>query len=383
MRYFKTLRFPAVTFIVYCLAVPFADILSFSAEGFGGALTRYFAITAAVFLGFYTFLNRKRIAFSASMLFWGCFFLWALLCNLWSMNQENSIRVYLIYVRYFIFYLAVSLFSFSKDEIRIIKNFIILSGIATCIFLVLKRSESELIRVTITGDLESDSVHIAGSLILPISFLFVEIIHGNIIKKIFGVICVSLFLYIIFWTGSRGGLFGIFASLACLLIFNRQIFKRFFVLTVLSVLFFWVFEKIKQRSEILAQRFIFSGDFGRFSTGRIDIWLDGLKQWQNNPFLGYGLGNFALISGVSMFSHNIYLQSLVELGLPGLLFLILALFSGLKFSQRSILGYGSFAATIGIMVMAFTISILNTNYFWLVIIMNEVLNKSDAENQQD
>lgn len=64
---------------------------------------------------------------------------------------------------------------------------------------------------------------------------------------------------------------------------------------------------------------------------RIDYWKVALSQWQENPWLGSGAGTFALYwlregsPSAVLDAHNLYLETLAELGPVGLLLLMTAL----------------------------------------------------------
>jgi O-antigen ligase len=57
------------------------------------------------------------------------------------------------------------------------------------------------------------------------------------------------------------------------------------------------------------------------SAGRLTIWQISLSNWSNNPLTGAGLGNTRSIG----FAHNFLLETLVEVGLIGFIFLLLFL----------------------------------------------------------
>src|SRR5262249_4543799 len=59
------------------------------------------------------------------------------------------------------------------------------------------------------------------------------------------------------------------------------------------------------------------GDVVSISSWRTYIWQTSLQAWLDAPILGVGLGNFETIDPLVKFSHNLFLELLVELGLVG------------------------------------------------------------------
>ena len=129
------------------------------------------------------------------------------------------------------------------------------------------------------------------------------------------------------------------------------------------------------------ERFIFTGNIEAFSSGRLDIWTDGIKAWLKKPFLGYGFGNFSsAVIGIFRSAHNIYLQILVELGIPGLIVLLLALFKSSNLNLVSALGRGANAALFGIVALSFGLGTFNYDYFWMTLVFTAIVARFERVN---
>jgi O-antigen ligase len=79
---------------------------------------------------------------------------------------------------------------------------------------------------------------------------------------------------------------------------------------------------------------LFKTVLGRFGTiaadrgsDRLDIWGDAIKLFWEHPFIGYGTDNFKVIIGrlygEDMMPHSVYIGTLVELGVIGLILMLI------------------------------------------------------------
>jgi O-antigen ligase len=124
------------------------------------------------------------------------------------------------------------------------------------------------------------------------------------------------------WSGSRGALVATAVALVCAVLVSswRRRAVRWGVpvalaLALLVAAAYWLspgFAGLVNRS---AQ----SSDF--FS-GRVEIWVASLELWMTSPVIGIGFGGAQLADAMAGFaSHNLFLTSLVELGVIGFVLL--------------------------------------------------------------
>ena len=124
-------------------------------------------------------------------------------------------------------------------------------------------------------------------------------------------------LLLLIETNSRGSMLAGTVSLASLFIIRRGIshtIAAFFCAFIIAVII-----------SLIASTFR-TEDAVAFSSGRVIAWHETLKLFFNNPLFGIGLGNFpgqeiivnSKYHNIWYASHNIYLQSLAELGIIGL-----------------------------------------------------------------
>jgi O-antigen ligase len=149
----------------------------------------------------------------------------------------------------------------------------------------------------------------------------------------------ALCLVALLQTGSRGGLIALGAMLIAALVLASG--RRFALsLVTLTVLLAGIGYFVMAAPEESRERILNPGS----GTGRVDIWTVGLRMVEANPVAGVGAGNFQTssihyllepgalpsseyIADTPLGAHNMYLEVLAELGIPGLiLFLILIFF---------------------------------------------------------
>jgi len=184
-----------------------------------------------------------------------------------------------------------------------------------------------------------------------------------------------------FLTMSRGALFAISVML---IVFLRKLRMRWQILAPTIVLL----AGLLLAPKLLFQRLEQSGTTG--GAGRIYIWQTGMAALKDFGLIGAGLGNFPSVFdkysshadefvGFRRDPHNIYLETMVELGIVGLGLLVLAVASQLrmaKLAQPSIKGIPANlriiacqAAGWGMLTASFFLGTLWFKTFWLPWIM--------------
>lgn len=192
-----------------------------------------------------------------------------------------------------------------------------------------------IMRATGRGSFGSGANSLAATLVFAMPFMvsFWKIYRHTMIRL---VIAGGLFLLILMTinTGSRGGL------LAMLTVFGATVFHtRYRLITTIvaaGILFggwFLLPDQYKGRYATLVS----DEDANDISTGRVEIWENGMRMFSEHPILGIGSGAFiaANSSGnygppIDLNPHSIYVQLLAEVGLIGFVVWFTFLFSYMK-----------------------------------------------------
>ena len=142
-------------------------------------------------------------------------------------------------------------------------------------------------------------------------------------------------------TFSRGSLLGLIGFFLCfffLLWQKRRELLKPFLLKTLSLFFIAVIISIL----ISPQTWMTKVKLG--TNKRIEIWREGFALWKEKPFLGHGFGvsGFLLSQRITpppfgyLSFHNVFLETLAELGIVGLLILIFFWFFAIKFGIKKL-----------------------------------------------
>ncbi len=199
-------------------------------------------------------------------------------------------------------------------------------------------------------------------------------------------------------TLSRGGLLalGVVAAATVFAAGRRRgaALTAVLLVSVIAVTYFAAFAAPQARERVT--------NLGQ-GTGRVDLWTIGWRMSQDKPLTGVGLDNFRVSSVHYLLqpgairrsdfvivapkqTHNIYLQMLSELGIPGLLmFLGIIGFSlscaakaALRFRQigdgeMQLIAWGVFVAAMGILAADFFQSTQFSKQLWLLLSLGPAL----------
>jgi O-antigen ligase len=146
-------------------------------------------------------------------------------------------------------------------------------------------------------------------------------IYYKILVIAIKLICYSailLFLLTLFMTASRGAILGLIFSFLLIILVRRKWYFNFILLLLILLLL-----TLPQVRTTL--HYIY---YGIVDQDRIVIWQNSFELIKLFPITGVGLGNFRIaynsfFGQEMMHAHNIYINSFVEIGLPGFLLTII------------------------------------------------------------
>ena len=109
---------------------------------------------------------------------------------------------------------------------------------------------------------------------------------------------------------------------------NRKIMSLFFILALTYVIIHYI-----PATRGIVDKMTTLENVGDITNGRAAYWSETLMIWRRNPIFGIGANSFYEVYGISV--HNVYIQTLVELGVVGFFSLILLLLSSLETTFRA------------------------------------------------
>ena len=183
-------------------------------------------------------------------------------------------------------------------------------------------------RTSAGGDPNALAATLACTLPLLVAFFR---LHRNLFLRLGLVVFAGLLILMISNTGSRSGLLGLLAALGIMVFYTRQrLIAAAAVLLLLGAGWVVMPDQYKARYHSIIES---ERDVNVVSSGRVDVWENGLRMFVAHPITGVGAGAFltANASGeygppIQLQAHSLYIQLLATVGLPGTIiwFLFLA-----------------------------------------------------------
>lgn len=236
-------------------------------------------------------------------------------------------------------------------------------------------------RVTMgIGGGNEDPNQLCGYFFLPILVCIERLTNKNIkwFLKIFYIILILAMIYVIFITGSRGGLIAIVVTIVAFSFFAikgiANKIKVFIALILVAVVFLTVFFPLLPES--VTERMTIESVKEDKGSGRLDLWIviwDAITYNDNSLVFGYGLGSttgFLKESAThSTVAHNHWLQIWCDQGIIGviLFFMTMVAGSGRTFKNNKIVTMSIF----GMLVLSLSLTLYAAyKPFWNVLMMS-------------
>jgi len=272
--------------------------------------------------------------------------------------------------------LILSFLDYNSQEIRYLKKMIVFSGWLALALLVYTSRDIVAGRVTVAiGGAAEDYNNLVGYFIFTMIYYLDQLMNK---KKLKYFAYVSIFLSAIFITGSRGGLIAVFgAALFYMLIWVRAqklkyhvILRLILFISVLVLAVYFIFNMLPVE---LRERFIPTD--GRFIDGadnRFEIWdsiLDSFAAFPlANQLFGMGVGTVRHFALEGQVGHNIWLDSLIETGLFGTVFLFVFYFSFFK-KAYTLKNHVVASSFFGYMILAMSLSLYRYRPLWNILLL--------------
>jgi O-antigen ligase len=322
---------------IYAFLIPFDPILALGGETTGTTLTKLVGIGAAAILLATGLIGRRLVRPPQAALWWSLFIFWGALSAVWAVDTEEVLLRLPMAVSLLFLYLVVVSVNVSEEELSSVYLFTILGGIvaSACTIFFYQSGvfyEGSGRASLVFGEREANPNTLSFSLVLPIGLgIYRYTIASRLWKKMLYLVAITVMAAGFFLTMSRGPLLGLVIFLLMYSAFSRGPRKLTIPLVLLVLALVAMPEVFYARLNLIKDP---------TGAGRLDIWQDGWLLVQDYWTIGAGLSNYPVVEhrlvGAWRGAHNIYLTSLVELGIIGFSFLVLALWSNLR-RPRSIL----------------------------------------------
>jgi O-antigen ligase len=322
---------------VFALLLPFDSIATVGESTTATTLT-WFAggATGLILLGMGFVQGRLELPGRAALL-WSLFILWSGASVVWALDPQLVLKRLPTASGLLAFYLVTVSFRMTRKEFYTVLGMAMVGGIAGASYAALQFFHGAgvpLIRASIG---QTNPNEFALSLLLPLSIAMGAFLSmRNRIVRTAILAAIGIIGFGILISMSRGSLIAVGVLITTYIRRFRMNWRMSIALLVLGLLLLAVpnlfFERIQNSVS----------DRG---AGRFDIWQAGWEAAKHHSIIGVGLDNFPLAfdryakyetvsRGYRRAPHNVYLGTLTELGIVGLLFFLAAIRSQTQMIQK-------------------------------------------------
>lgn len=311
----------------------------------------------------------------------------------WCQYQAAFSEFYMMYLRNCLMFILISMISFTRKEVEIIKKSATLGVGLLLLYMTFipgaTRYSSYQHRLElVAGNANLDENYLAAILLIGFGSMVCWIINNKkakIYQKMVAISYCAGCVYYIFATGSRSGLIAGIIMLIVLLAGNIK--KNTLIVLIVGLLFVIIYPYfITLLPAELAERYSLAALTGKTaeSSPRIMIWTGLLSRLKGiRVLVGFGAGSASPITRevyrFNAAAHSFYIAHIVELGVVGfVLFISLIVRMSIKLLRTQELG--CFAILLGVMVIGFFLDLLTTKFFWSAMMLATVcISASDRE----
>jgi hypothetical protein len=321
-------------FAAYVFLVPLNDLLGWQQFG---TLNKLLGGASFLALAIWLLRNRTAVMQSVTPLAWLALAAWMTTSGIWALSRSDWWELLPTFFQLVGLYAIVGLVPVRAFELRVIWFAVVVGGLAAAGFVIYgyfhghQFFANRVWLIAAGGDLV-DPNHLAGALFLPIWVTTTTALsERNWLGKAGLVLCLCTLMAGVYLSGSRDALVALL--IACVYFLWKTPQRRQLLLVLSPALLV----AIPIANHLLARFAVSERD-----TGRLYIWQVGLHSLRDYWLLGAGQGNFGnafyenylhLYSSAPMeinyprAGHNLILTSMVELGILGVVLMLVAWWS--------------------------------------------------------
>lgn len=386
LAYFCLKRPLVVPYALYVVLLPFDNVLAISS---GATLTKFIGIASTGAILLWAIGRRKFIAPSFTLWLGALLMLWLSMSALWAIDLKASLGILPTYVGLFMLYIALSIAPVDAKDFKfiigaMIAGSLIASAYGIAVFHDQSVADAQALadnfgRLSVQiGDNTIDPNAYSDAILLPFCLLMMlGLSSKNALVKIGALAGLATMLGAVYVSASRGAILAIATAVAYLVIRSKHRVQIIAVAVVPTVIAFGT-------SSYMLDRFADAQHTG--AAGRFGIWKVGMEAFRQHWLTGAGIGNYRAIynsvfihvyqaytGGWDRPAHNLLVQVSAELGVVGLVLVLVFWFSQL-FLLRHIrpddqwydFRLGLEAALLGLFVAALSIDLIWSKYTWLL-----------------
>ena len=390
---------------LYALLVPSDSYLNLTQLTGGSSLTKVCAILAVMAMLFFLVRSKQLIKPHYSVLIWSFYVLWSSVTLLWAYHVEDTtVTLWGTLLQLFSFFVILVVCKIDEKDFRVVLNsFIVGAMFASCFgATVFGIGGSKIInegRLKAHFDPENKLVSdlFSASFVFPVALLTMQALRTKWgLKKLGFILVWAILLVGQLVVGSRGGILADVIAAGYFFIRGRYRSQLLF-LAGLGLVVSAAFP---------------TSTWGRFlrpdpsgGSGRVEIWKVGLAVLKNCWIFGCGFSNFETMYNKYFLTvwnqyyehwgrapHNIILQAGVEIGVIGVILLLLGWWSTFKAMDHIPKGHPMFdfrvaieAGILGSFIAAIFVGVMLSKFTWwaftIVLLWRQVTLRKMAEER--
>lgn len=256
---------------------------------------------------------------------------WCALSYFWTIRLAATVTRIVSQLMYLLLLVACSGYSYTQREIDFLEQCLVWSSRITVIIMMASGNYVEG-RLCLSGLIQEDPNYLCGYMFFAVAYCTALLNRqdATCFKKTLAVLELLLYIYVLFCTGSRGGLLAVvMVAGACILLSGEKTVGSMMTrIVIVGVMLALAFVASFFLPAEIANRFSVEEILASGGTGRYEIWEDALSAFAEYPFLrqivGYGGASFYEITfhypfRINNVAHNIFIENLCEAGVIGLL----------------------------------------------------------------
>jgi O-antigen ligase len=367
----------------YAVLIPFSSLLAIGSGPFGSLSSLVGLLLGIALLAQLLTSRRGSAQLGLALPIWLAYLGLSGLSLFWSIAPRATADDFLVLASQVLLFAALTITRFDEAALRRFGTALVLGGVLVVIY--------GLAQLTFLGGLPAPDGRAArfgndllgannqaASLLLPLAIAVGRALSGPARSRVANTAAALMLLFGIMMTGSRGGLLATVAVLGAVVLLNAGRRAMKVALVVAAALVLVVVLVVKPGG--VGQRQLKETS----SSGRSDIWAVGLYACRLYCLTGAGGGAFPTVyhqelesvtdarvqeRGSSFEPHNIFLLAVIEVGVLGLLLVVLGLSTALVGALRlpPAMRGPPVAALLGTVVSSFFLSNLEFKFFWAVL----------------
>ena len=367
------IRFSTYFICIYLFLTPLDMVLNLTGSG---TVLKFIGILLVALITIETIGYRKKVRLGVYMVFVLMYWVHYAIGVFWSVEPATTFAGVISVGNLIALLFILSIRDYNEREFEMIKFSSIVSILFLSIQMIISSSDVVFGRGSIgINGVYVDPNDLSAAFIIPWVFCLDKILK-NKTKIIKLILLIGFFImgYGLLLTGSRGGILAIFISTLVFLTLNSEVSIRkklwgMGIATTLAIFMYQIIFEFLPRD--VRMRLSIDAVTQSGGSGRTDIIMNALSYFISlDPgylLFGNGLGTFITVYGDQFFnrmsSHNLFLQTLLDGGVIGVVLLIF-MFCYLTWYAIKNKNWVGLAILIGTIAMSFGIETWNKKFLW-------------------